>query len=255
MAEPSVASVTSATAAPATERFGKIPTHSLADQARVQIRNAIFEGKIKPEERLTIERIASELGISRTPVREALKLLEADGIVRVLPNRGAVVQRFDKDELVERYSVRALLEGYDTEMACRAPDPALAALVTDLEANCAAMAAAIAELERIDAAGPPGERDLEQIGKLLELNGKFHKRILEASGTVLVGRVLESLHMPLAYRLYQWRAPARRKAVLDYHLAIVTAMREGMAKRARKLIEDHIADVRDFLISTAPMQK
>ena len=247
MAEPLVAAPA---APPATERFGKIPTHSLADQARVQIRNAIFEGKIKPEERLTIERIAGELGISRTPVREALKLLEADGIVRVLPNRGAVVQPFDKEELVERYSVRALLEGYATEMACRTPD---AGLIADLEANCAEMATAIAELERIDASGPPGERDLEQIGKLLELNGQFHKRILAASNCMLVGRVLESLHMPLAYRLYQWRAPVRRKAVLDYHLAIVAAMRAGKAKRARKLIEDHIADVRDFLISTAPM--
>ena len=230
------------------ERFGKIPTHSLADQARVMIRNAIFDGKIQPEERLTIERIAAELGISRTPVREALKLLEADGIIRMLPNRGAVVQRFDKDELVERYSLRALLEGHAAELACKARGPELA---TTLEDNCARMAAAIAELERIDAAG--GD-DLDQIGRLLELNGAFHKAILAASGRNLVGRVLESLHMPLAYRLYQWRAPARRQAVLDYHRAIAAAMRAGQARRARKLVEEHIEDVRDFLISTARSQ-
>ena len=141
------------------ERLAKIPTHSLADQARTLIRNAIFDGKIKPEERLTIERIASELGISRTPVREALKLLEADGIIRMLPNRGAVVQRFDKEELIERYSLRGLLEGYAAEMACRTQSATLAPL---LEAQCAEMALAIAELERIN---QEGSNDLDQIGK------------------------------------------------------------------------------------------
>jgi len=227
------------------ERLAKIPTHSLADQARTLIRNAIFDGKIKPEERLTIERIASELGISRTPVREALKLLEADGIIRMLPNRGAVVQRFDKEELIERYSLRGLLEGYAAEMACRTQSATLAPL---LEAQCAEMALAIAELERIN---QEGSNDLDQIGKLLELNRQFHHTILKASPNNLVNRMLDTLQIPLAYRLYQWRAPARRQAVLDHHRTIAAAFRNNQPKRARKAVEEHIEDVRDFIISTA----
>ena len=123
-----------------TTGIGRISTQSLADQARDLIKQAIFEGKIKPEEKLTIERIAAEFGISRTPVREALKALETDGIVRIHPHRGAIVQRFDKDELFDRYSVRALLEGHAGERACRADPLGIAA---DLEANCEALAARI----------------------------------------------------------------------------------------------------------------
>ena len=72
--------------------LSKLQSDSLADKARDMIRAAIFEGHIQPDERLTIEHIAAQLGISRTPVREALKALETDGIVKLLPNRGAIVQ-------------------------------------------------------------------------------------------------------------------------------------------------------------------
>ncbi len=68
-------------------KLGTISNQSLADQARDLIRQAIYEGKIGPEERLTIERLAADFGISRTPVREALKALETDGIVRMHPHR------------------------------------------------------------------------------------------------------------------------------------------------------------------------
>lgn len=230
---------------PESDRLAKIPTHSLAEQARTLIRNAIFEGKIKPEERLTIERIAGELGISRTPVREALKLLEADGIIRMLPNRGAVVQRFDPDELIERYSLRALLEGYAAEMACRAQGPKLALV---LEANCRKMGE---EIHRLDALDGTDADDLDQIGKLLELNRQFHHAILVASQCTLVGRQLDALQMPLAYRLYQWRAPMRRMAVLTHHMLITDTFRNNHPKRARKAVEAHISDVRDYIISTA----
>ena len=103
----------------ATRKLGSISNQSLADQARDLIRRAIFEGEIQPEERITIERIAADFGISRTPVREALKALETDGIVRIHPHRGAVVQRFEAKELYDRYTVRALLEGFAAELACR----------------------------------------------------------------------------------------------------------------------------------------
>ena len=110
--------------------LGPISNQSLADQARDLIREAIFNGKIKPEERLTIERIAADIGISRTPVREALKALETDGILRIEPHRGAVVRRFDKDELYDFHTIRAQLEGYAGELACKRD---AAAVTRDLE--------------------------------------------------------------------------------------------------------------------------
>jgi DNA-binding GntR family transcriptional regulator len=221
----------------APRKLGSITTHSLADQARDLIREAIFEGKIKPEERLTIERIAAEFGISRTPVREALKALETDGIVRIHPHRGAIVQRFEKQELFDRYSVRALLEGHAGELACKADPLGVAA---DLEANCEQLRKAMARA-RTD--------NLDSLRVLTELNLQFHDRILNASGSTTVLRFLETLRMPLAYRLYIWRVPERQKASLEFHRAIAKAFRARRPKEVRRLMEEHLLDARDFLVA------
>lgn len=218
-------------------KLGSISSQSLADQARDLIREAIFEGKIKPEERLTIERIAAEFGISRTPVREALKALETDGIVRIQPHRGAIVQRFEVDELYDRYSVRALLEGFAGERACKADAKAIA---SDLEANCDQLEKAIATT--------PGD-DLDAVRVLVEINSHFHDRILKAGGSTTVLRMLETLRMPVAYRLYIWRAPERRKISLDFHRRIAQAFRAKRPKEVRRLIEAHLLEARDFLVA------
>jgi GntR family transcriptional regulator of vanillate catabolism len=215
--------------------LGTISNQSLADQARDLIREAIFNGKIKPEERLTIERIAADFGISRTPVREALKALETDGIVRIQPHRGAIVQRFDKDELYDRYSVRALLEGYAGELACKREPLAVA---RDLEQNCLDLKRAMASV-RAD--------DLDTIQVLVQLNLQFHERILLASGSATVRRMLEALQMPFAYRLYNWRVAERQTISLDFHRQITQAFRAKQPKQVRRLMEAHVLEARDFL--------
>lgn len=219
-------------------RLTRIPQQSLADQAKDQIRQAIFEGKIKPAERLTIERIAAELGISRTPIREALKSLEADGIVQLLPNRGAVVQRFSRDELYERYSVRALLEGYCGELACRVGDEKLAGV---LEENCAVLDRTLLQVDR---------DDLDDVSALLKLNTQFHDSILAASGNVTANRILDSLRMPIAFRLYHWRDKERQRVSLDFHRRIAAAFRAQKPRQARRLLEAHILETRDFLMAS-----
>ena len=216
----------------------KVTTHSLADQARELIRTAIFEGTIKPEEKLTIERLAADLGISRTPVREALKSLEADGIVKLLPHRGAVVQRFDEAEINDRYSVRADLEGYAAEQACRLGGPALAGALED---NCVAM-------QRLIDAGTAAE-DVDTVSSLLKLNAQFHDTILAASGSAIVPRILGTLEMPIVYRMYHWRDPDRQRFSLQCHRNIAAAFRAGQPRRARELVEEHLLETRDFILA------
>jgi DNA-binding GntR family transcriptional regulator len=221
----------------AAKKLGSITTHSLADQARDLIRDAIFEGRIKPEEKLTIERIAADFGISRTPVREALKALETDGIVRIQPHRGAIVQRFEKEEIYDRYSVRALLEGYAGELACKADADDVA---RDLDRNCVQLKKAIADT---------GTDDLHAVRVLVELNSSFHERILAASGSATITRVLDSLRMPVAYRLYIWRSPERRKISLDFHRQIAAAFGAKRPKQVRRLMEEHLLEARDYLVA------
>src|SRR4051794_41593164 len=76
------------------------------------IREAIVDGRLEPGRRLKEEELARELGISRTPVREALLMLQAEGIVDAIPNRGAVVRVHTPEDLDDLYQLRALLEGY-----------------------------------------------------------------------------------------------------------------------------------------------
>src|ERR1700682_3154662 len=81
------------------------------------IREAILEGRLEPGARLKEEELARELGISRTPVREALLMLQAEGLIETVPNRGAVVRTHDADDLIDLYQLRALLEGYAARQA------------------------------------------------------------------------------------------------------------------------------------------
>src|SRR5207247_11200915 len=97
------------------------------------IREAIIEGRLAPGQRLKEEELARELGISRTPVREALLMLQAEGLVDAAPNRGAVVRSHDADDLEDLYQLRALLEGY---AARRAAAHISETAVADLRASC-----------------------------------------------------------------------------------------------------------------------
>lgn len=223
---------------PASKGLRSIAAEPLANQARDSIRSAIFEGRIQPDERLTIEHIAAELGISRTPVREALKALETDGIIKILPNRGAVVQRFDKAEIVDRYTVRATLEGLAGELACRHDADGVA---DRLETNCERLEARLREVH---------VEDLHAVSDLVALNGEFHSTILAASGSVTIARILDTLRMPMAYRLYTWRSADRQQASLDFHRRIVAAFRRRQAKQVRRLLEGHILEAKDFLVAS-----
>ena len=155
-----------------------------APRVRDLLEEAILEGDLKPGERLRAEALAQRFGTSRTPIREALLQLEAQGLVEVEPNRGAVVRSFDRDDLLDLYQLRALLE------------PRAAALATP----------------RIS------EQDIEALHALCEAedqiaaNEAFHRIILEAAGSPrLLGRDARRDRHPahVPQRLLARRAPAR----------------------------------------------
>jgi DNA-binding GntR family transcriptional regulator len=224
-------------------RLGAVHDISLADQAKEAIRTAILEGTIKPDERITIEQIAADLGISRTPVREALKALEVDGIVRLLPHRGAVVERFARAELGQRYSIRAMLEGYAAELACEADAAGIATL---LETNCAT-------LERLAAAADL--EDPDQIRPLGLLNQEFHTTIRDGSHSRVLIRQLEALRNPMAFTLYYWSGRERQLTSINIHRQIAAAFRTNKPRRARQLVERHLLEARDQLMDMESERK
>src|SRR3954471_5557932 len=90
--------------------LSQIRTVSLREQVVQQIRTAIIEGRIKPNDHLTEMTLTEQLGVSRTPIREALILLEREGLVIAAPNRGCFVRAFSEQDVDEVFSMRATLE-------------------------------------------------------------------------------------------------------------------------------------------------
>jgi GntR family transcriptional regulator of vanillate catabolism len=209
---------------------------SLAEQAREAIQRAILDGSIAPGERISIERIAGELGVSRTPVREALKALEGDGLVDLEPNRGAMVRQVARDDLFHRYAIRGMIEGYAAELACEADAPGVA---KELAANCKRARKII-----------DGKRATEpkNVRELVELNLAFHGLLRERSESPTISSLLGRLRNPASFSVFFWSSPARQRDSLEHHEAILAAFEAGDPKAARRRVEQHLLDARDFLM-------
>jgi DNA-binding GntR family transcriptional regulator len=196
------------------------------------IRQAILDGRLSPGARLKEEELAQQLGISRTPVREALLILQAEGLVEATPNRGATVRTHDADELDDLYQLRALLEGHAARLAAlRATDQTIAALW----ASCERFAAV--------AGG-------DEIREIVQENLFFHSAILEAAGSArLEAMVRKVIELPLVYKSYIWYSPGQRQISVHYHRQITHALETRDAARAELVMNEHVFEARDLLVA------
>jgi DNA-binding GntR family transcriptional regulator len=191
----------------------------LTDRVCAALREAITSGRLAPEARIKQEQVATELGVSRTPVREALHLLEREGLVRLVPRRGAIVQGFTAADVRELYELRELLE------------PAAAALA----------AVRADEDER---------RAVQRLARLTERptggfapNRDFHHALCAPCGNGLVMRTLDSVWThPAAEGLfaYQTLPPGAIERLASEHAAIAGAFAEADAANVRSLVHDHV---------------
>jgi DNA-binding GntR family transcriptional regulator len=199
-----------------------------AVRVREQLQDAILEGVLKPGERLRAEALAQRYGTSRTPVREALLQLEAQGLVEVEPNRGAVVRAFDRADLLDLYEVRALLEPAAAARAARniAPED-----IERLQANC-------------DAAQRAGDDADAHIA----LNEEFHRIIGAAAGSPRLAVAMRAVAgIPRAFRQVFWHSPEQRAESLLCHRRLVTAFRTRDAALAEAVMRMHILGAVSFL--------
>ncbi|WP_030175464.1 GntR family transcriptional regulator [Spirillospora albida] len=192
-----------------------------ADTAYATLRQMILSGEAAAGSRLGEAELAETLGLSRTPVREALQRLGADGLVEVLPHRGARVVRWSRADLEEIFELRALLEPYAAERAARRrPD---AAVLAELTALCDAM----------ERSGDPAE--------IARLNSAFHGAVIDASGNRRLPALLTSvMHAPLivgTFRRYDAGALARS---MNHHRELVAALTAGDPDWAGSVMRAHI---------------
>lgn len=195
------------------------------------IRRAIVDGRVQPGHRLKEEELAQQFGISRTPIREALLVLQTEGLVEAMPNRGATVRAYEPADLEDMYELRALLEGH---AAARAATRVTPDQLDELRASCGRFS------------GLLGPNDVQAL--VLE-NGLFHDTILIAADSErLTGMVRQVVALPLIYKSYVWYSPAQASASLHYHLQLVRALEHGDAQRAELVMREHIFEARDVLV-------
>ncbi|MEU6040792.1 GntR family transcriptional regulator [Actinomadura sp. NPDC047616] len=194
------------------------------DTAYEAVRQMILSGEAAAGSRLGEAELAESLGLSRTPVREALQRLGSDGLVEVLPHRGARVVQWTSADLEEIFELRSLLEPYAAARAARQrPDETVLADLRDL----------CAEMERAAADG-----DLTRVARL---NSRFHAAVIEASGNRRLPAMLTSvMHAPLiigTFRRYGADALARS---MNHHRELVAAIAAGDPAWAESVMRSHI---------------
>jgi DNA-binding GntR family transcriptional regulator len=204
-----------------------------------QVRVAIVENRYAPGQRLIEERIAAELGVSRTPVREALRLLEAEGLVVSERNRGAMVRPLSTTEVDDLYGLRIRLESYVVELATqRATEEELGEVV--------AAADAFGEVRRrVDGDTVEGVRALH------EANRRFHEAVIYAAHHERLATMLaRTVDIPLVFQAFRSFGATEIERSDTFHHLIAEAMCRRDATRAAALMAEHIAEGRDAVLDT-----
>ena len=197
---------------------------SLSEKVYRILRDAIAEGRYQTGDCLAEMKIAEELGVSRTPVREALKQLELEDLVASHPNRGVVVKAFTSEDLQDVSTIRHLLEGQAAYWAAeRITDEQLKELNE------------IVELMEFYTAK-------NDAAHLVQLDSRFHELIYEASGSRTIRHILASLHQNIRKaRQSSLTMPDRAVCSLAEHKQIYQAVARHDAPAAKRHMESHVA--------------
>lgn len=204
------------------------------DKAYRAIRDGIVNGAYQPGAHLTAQDLATTTGISRTPVREAMRRLHAEGLITFIPHRGAFVAHMDERDIQKIYDLRAVLEGYAAAAAATEAEPED---IADLQRLVDAMAAAV-DQGRIEAADA-----------LPQLNDAFHKRIVAAARNprleVALAGVVET---PLVLRTFRRYGLDEMRRSVAQHQELVAAIAAHDPAWARSVMTSHILGARNALL-------
>ena len=211
-----------------------------SDSAYRGIRRAIVEGRYAPGTRLVEQALSEQLSLSRTPVREALRRLEVEGLVAARRNRGMVVTTATEDDIRDLYELRARLEAYAAELAARRGSPE----------QVDAIAEAAAAFDRAVAAWGPDPDGTGAVWEVHEANGRFHGAVVAAAGHERLQQLLaRTVDVPLVYRAFRrFDADELRRSALFHHL-IAGAVSAGEGARAGRLMAEHVLLGRDRLLA------
>jgi DNA-binding GntR family transcriptional regulator len=202
------------------------------------LREAIFNGTLQPGERLMEIQLADELGVSRTPVREALRNLELEGFIVMIPRKGAYVADLTLKDIEDVFEIRIALEGLAAELC--------AERMTEEE---------IERMERL-LAEKAEAINIGSMDKLIEVDTDFHETLYKASRNERLSNIISNLREQIQrYRTTSLAYPGRMKSSLLEHRAIVEALHARDANLAKQLAEEHIENAEHTLLETIRKEK
>lgn len=214
------------------------------ERAYTQIRSGLLGGVFAPGERLREEDLAQRTGVSRTPVREALRRLALEGFVDLQPGRGVQVVSWSDQDLDEIFSVRALLEGYGAAQAAQRATPEQVEALTVLCDRMDAVAETTYAADKGDE-GPIDDDLRAAYQEIAELNNEFHQTVLTAAGNAHLRSLMGGLiSMPLVQRTFMRYSGERLARSMSHHRELVDAFRAGDASWASSVMTAHVRSAR-----------
>lgn len=209
-------------------------TQSLPEQIAARLSERIVGSTYPPGQRIMEQAVAAEFAVSRGPVREALRLLEKDGLVTILPRRGAQVTNLSIAEVREIFDIRAMLNGLRDRLI--AEDPDRLRVLPLLEAE-------VATLARLSRAPGAGEDYVEAVSRL-------NRILASATSSRRLRAMLGSLGLQtLRYSQLGLSTPQRRKQSVQHWQRLVKAIRDGDGAAAERVAQQRVQDSRDAAIA------
>jgi DNA-binding GntR family transcriptional regulator len=196
---------------------------SLVEVAEHRVRAAILSGSLKPGDKIVEEQLCADLGISRAPLREALRLLAQQGLVEHIPRRGSRVTEWSSTDILQLFALRHVLERHAIEMALPLAEPAAALLPVR------------AALDRMRCAGDELNRD--------DAHWVFHAAVVKLADNrqldIALEPILLKLQLPMAMHLREEARHHRADDGIVRHQAILSALESNDAQTVIAALEDH----------------
>jgi DNA-binding GntR family transcriptional regulator len=210
---------------------------SLSTRVFEQLEESILSGRIKPGESLIELKLSEQLGVSRTPVREAIRMLEQKGLVQIIPNKGAVVLGISEKDLEDIYTIRMYIEGLASRLA--------AANITDEQVRELSEIVDLQEFYSLK----------QSTSHIKDLDSRFHEMIYEYSNNRTLQHTLSDLHhMVVRYRQLSFAAEGRAEKAIEEHRQILQALARHDQDAAEKLTVQHISNAKDNLLQVVKAQ-
>jgi len=195
----------------------------ISEEIVEHLRDDIISGVYKPRERLIEAELSKKYNVSRTPIREAIKQLEAAGLIKVIPYHGAVIAEINAEEIRDIYEVRSILEGRAAYLATSRITQETLIL---LEQSIIKMGKHAQAKEKLLYA---------------EENERFHRLIYSSCGNkLLIELINELLERTASFRRLSWQSSTNIETTISVHKSLYHALKSGNAEKAQILCSEHI---------------